>query len=257
MNKRPKPVSNRIALLRQAAGLTTRGLAERIATSAAQIERWEAGHGISPQHVPIIALALAETSAAIFPDLAKAQPSTASQWKALGFDPEASTFTWELAIQLRSHADSFTYVVDQEVALHVDELLRRKFLNFHSNGRRVMVAMASVQSVTVSEVMATLIPGSSYDAAALDPSYSNLQIYFRDRPEFLCMDAYWMNADDVANELSKLERATPSQGDFLPLREERDLVFVRSDDIALIEQPLPELLEEMRNLPDGFWGITT
>lgn len=251
-------VKNRISEFREAAGLTRRALGALLATSPEQIARHEAGHQISPGMALAIARVLEQPLNALFPDIGEQIPKTQRDWQCLHFDLEAPLPTWHLNIELRGADEALLYLVDSADCARLDGVLdghcAYHFIAFESCGRSIYVNTRAIQWISVIEDGVVLKSGVRHTIGALEPHFASLQIFFVNRPEPLTVACLEMEDVDLGGAFITLDGVCDVKDQFLSLRDdEGDLVYVRVEEIALVEVPTPELLEEMKQLGGDFW----
>lgn len=239
------PVKNRIEQFREAAGLTQRALGALLATSPEQIARHEAGAQISPDMASAIARVLGQSLSTIFPDIGERPPKSQREWKRLGFDVLAPSPTWYAHIRLRGVDEEFSYLVDSAECARLDRIFDgvdvSDFISFSSCARSIYVNAKCIQRISIFEDEAALEPGFRHSVDVLEPKFGLLRIHFRDRA-----NAWEIPSDeDIDGVFSALEGAIDIADEFLSFYRECGTVYIRTGEIALVEVPKPELLDEM------------
>lgn len=254
--KRVTAAQNRIAELREAAGLTRRALGARLATSPEQVERWEAGQEITLIAATCLAIELLHPIHVVFPSLASGEPANQAEWESRGFVLEAPALTWLIQIKLQGFEKWFSYLVDREAAERVAGILDNTngydFIAFSSNTRSIYVSTKDIQRIQIGEPR--LASDVEQDFSVLEPTFSDLNLYFRGEREPMRIPSAALDLEDAALAFVGLDCSIDHADEFIPFTDEEDyLSRVRTGALLLVELPHEELVEEMQALGEGFW----
>ncbi len=252
------PATNRIAVIRRKAKLSKRALAAKLATSPEQIERYESGQTISPELANVIATTLETPIEQVFPGLANNPPTTDEEWLKLGFEPGASVPSWLLTLSLRSLPSPRYYQIDEDDLNHIASLFNnlraRDFLTFDSGARSIYVSVAEVQYAYLRNDSPTafVLPTTDW----LRPEHASVRIFFSGRSEPVVFPASDFERRHLDTAFTPLHCSADTADEFLTLPATDFLMPLRRAEIALVEVPSAELVEETELLGGAFSGAS-